>query len=102
MLHPIQDVASFLEPISGTALACRVLVPVLLVFRRAHVIGGLLQTLDGLLQARIGNRSGASAISALAGLPVGLLALLPLLSLLSLLSLLALLAGLVGIAALQL
>jgi hypothetical protein len=54
MLHAIQDVASFLEPFSGTTLAGRVLVSVLLIFGIAHVIGRLLKTLDGLLEPWIG------------------------------------------------
>ena len=94
MLHPVQDVARFLEPLGCASLAGSVLVAVLLILGIAHVIGRLLKTLDGLLEARISNRSGTAAIGAPAGLS-GLLALLALLPLLSLLAFLALLAGLV-------
>src|SRR5579864_4777620 len=98
MLHAVQDVASLLEPLSGTALTGGVLVSILLALRIAHVFRRFLKTFDGLLEARIGDRSGAAAIGAAAGLPVGLLpllALLPLLPLLALLALLPLLAGLI-------
>ena len=75
MLHPVQDVARFLESLGGAALACAVLVSILLILRIAHIIGRLLKTLDGLLEAGIGYRSGAAAICTAAKLS-GLLALL--------------------------
>ncbi len=54
MLHPVQDVASFLQAVGGAALSGSGLggIAVLLALGVLHVLGGFFQAIQGLLQLR--------------------------------------------------
>ena len=94
MLHPVQDVASFLQTISCAPLPRGSLLgtAVLLALGALHVLGGFLQTIESLLQLRRSDGANAAGAARLSGLLAGLLSLLSLLTGLALLTRLALLS----------
>src|SRR6202035_2801140 len=100
MLHPVQQIARFLQTIGGALLSGGGLLwtPVLLLFGALHVLSGFFQAIQSLLQLWRGGGADAARTARLSGLArllaglLALLSLLPLLTFLSLLSLLTLLA----------
>ncbi len=72
MLHPVQDVASFLQTVGRAALSGGGLLgtAVLLALGVLHVLGGLLQPVEGLLQLRRRDGSNLPAVARLSGLPI--------------------------------
>ena len=95
MLHPVEEVASFPQPVGCAALSGGGLfgAAVLLFLGVLHVLGGFFQPVEGLLQLRSGHRTTSAGLSRLLAGLLTRLAWLPLLSRLPWLSLLALLAG---------